>query len=60
MATTVFGAIDIGSYEIRLKILEVSKKNRFQELGDVRYPLELGTESYNVGTLSMQTVDKIC
>ena len=60
MAATVFAAIDIGSYEIGMKIFEISKKPGLHVLNDVRYPLELGTESFSVGRLTMETVDKIC
>ena len=39
MAVTTFAAIDIGSYEISMKIFEFSKKIGFRELNDVRYLL---------------------
>ena len=42
MAVTTFAAIDIGSYEISMKIFEFSKKIGFRELNDVRYRLEIG------------------
>ena len=35
MAVTTFAAIDIGSYEISMKIFEFSKKIGFRELNDV-------------------------
>ena len=60
MAVKIFAAIDISSYEIRMKILELSKKNRFREINDVRYPLGIGAQSYSVGSLSIDMVDKIC
>ncbi len=60
MATSTFAAIDIGSYEVGMKIYELSKKIPFRVVNDVRYRLDLGSESYSVGKLSMETVDKIC
>ncbi|MBR2259598.1 MAG: HD domain-containing protein [Lachnospiraceae bacterium] len=60
MSATVFAAIDIGSYEIGMKIFEISKKPGLHVVNDVRYPLELGTESFSVGRLNIETVDKIC
>ena len=42
MAATVFAAIDIGSYEVSMKIFEFSKKEGFRELNYVRYRLEIG------------------
>ena len=51
MAMTTFAAIDIGSYEISMKIFEFSKKIGFQELNDVRYRLEIGKGAYSSGRL---------
>ena len=42
MAVTTFAAIDIGSYEVSMKIFEMSKRIGFREINDVRYQLELG------------------
>ena len=60
MSVTTYAAIDIGSYEISMKIFELAKKAKIRQLGDVRYRLPLGAESYSVGRLSMKTVDQIC
>ena len=51
MAMTTFAAIDIGSYEISMKIFEFSKKIGFRELNDVRYRLEIGKGAYSSGRL---------
>ena len=51
MAVTTFAAIDIGSYEISMKIFEFSKKIGFRELNDVRYRLEIGKGAYSRGRL---------
>lgn len=42
MTVTTFAAIDIGSYEVCMKIFELSRKNGFRELNHVRYRLEIG------------------
>ena len=47
MAITTFAAIDIGSYEISMKIFEFSKKIGFRQLNDVRYRLEIGKGAYS-------------
>lgn len=60
MAVTTFAAIDIGSYEVSMKIFELSKKIGFREVNDVRYRLELGKGAYSSGMLDMDTVDAIC
>ncbi len=35
MAVTTFAAIDIGSYEVSMKIFEMSKRIGFREMNDV-------------------------
>ncbi len=35
MAVTTFAAIDIGSYEVSMKIFEMSKRIGFREINDV-------------------------
>ena len=60
MAITTFAAIDLGSYEISMKIFEMSRKVGFKELNDIRYRMEVGKDAYSVGRLSMETVDVLC
>lgn len=60
MAVMTFAAIDIGSYEVSMKIFELSKKIGFRELNDVRYSLELGKGVYSNGRLDTQMLDVLC
>ena len=60
MAVMTFAAIDIGSYEVSMKIFELSKKIGFRELDDVRYSLELGKGVYSNGKLDTQMLDVLC
>ena len=60
MAVMTFAAIDIGSYEVSMKIFELSKKIVFRELNDVRYSLELGKGVYSNGKLDTQMLDVLC
>lgn len=60
MAVMTFAAIDIGSYEVSMKIFELSKKFGFRELNDVRYSLELGKSVYSNGKLDTQMLDVLC
>ena len=60
MAVMTFAAIDIGSYEVSMKIFELSKKFGFRELNDVRYSLELGKGVYSNGKLDTQMLDVLC
>ena len=60
MAVTVFAAIDIGSYEVSMKIFEFSRKIGFRDLNDVRYRLEIGKGVYSNRRLDPEIVDAIC
>ena len=60
MTVTTFAAIDIGSYEVCMKIFELSRKNGFRELNHVRYRLEIGKGAYSSGRLEQGMVDAIC
>ena len=57
MAVNTFAAIDIGAYEISMKVFELSKKVGFRELNDVRYRLEVGKDAYSGRKLSSEMVD---
>lgn len=60
MALATFAAIEIGSYEVSMKIYEMSKKGGFKELNHVRYSLELGKDAYATGRLDRAKVDDLC
>ncbi len=60
MAVNTFAAIDIGAYEISMKVFELSKKVGFRELNDVRYRLEVGKDAYSGRKLSSEMVDVLC
>ncbi|MBQ0001533.1 MAG: HD domain-containing protein [Clostridiales bacterium] len=60
MALTTFAAIEIGTYEVSMKIYELSKKAGFHELNHVRYGLELGKDAYADGRLDKNHVTDLC
>ena len=60
MSVNTFAAIDIGSYEISMKVFELSKKVGFRELNDVRYRLELGEDAYTLRKIAPEMVDSLC
>ena len=49
MQYKIFAAINIGSYEVEMKIFELSKSKGMRELDSVRQILELGKEAYEIG-----------
>lgn len=60
MPVTTFAAIDLGSYEISMKIFELSKKFGFRELNDVRSSLQLGKKVYTRRVLEREMIDELC
>lgn len=60
MAVKTFAAIDVGSYELSMKIFEFSGKGAIREIDHIRYRIELGTDTYNTGKLSYERTDELC
>lgn len=60
MAVKTFAAIDIGSYELSMKIFEISKAKGMKEVDHIRYSIDMGTETYTTGKLSYQRVEELC
>jgi len=60
MAYKTFAAIDVGSYELAMKIYEISSKNGIKEIDHIRHRIELGTDSYFRGKLNSDRVDELC
>ena len=46
MAVSRFAAINAGSYELMLKIYEISAGKKVRILDNVRYVMEVGSEIY--------------
>lgn len=60
MAITTFAAIDVGSYDLEMKIFEISGKGGMKQVDDIRYRLDLGSDTYAVGKISYGTVNELC
>ena len=52
MTISTFAAIDVGSYEVSMKVFELSKKAGLREIDYVRSRLELGRGAYYRGKLN--------
>ena len=59
MTYRIFGAIDVGSYEVNLKIYELSMKNGIRLLNHVRHRLDLGSDTYATGKIGTELVDEL-
>lgn len=60
MSVKTFAAIDVGSYELSMKIFEVSKTRGMREIDHIRHSIDMGTETYSTGKLSHDRVDELC
>ena len=60
MAVKTFAAIDLGSYELGLKIFEFSQKNKMKEIDHIRHSIDLGTDTYATGKISTERMDELC
>nr|MCR4744620.1 exopolyphosphatase [Lachnospiraceae bacterium] len=60
MGIKTFAAIDVGSYEVSMKIFEISKKYGVHEIDYIRHRIDLGTETYNTGHISYERMDELC
>ncbi len=59
MTGEVFAAIDLGSYEMALKIFELSDKGGVREIDHVRHRMDLGSETYATGRIGSGHVDEM-
>ena len=55
MAVKTFAAIDVGSYELSMKIFEVSKARGIHEIDHIRHSIDMGTETYITGKLGYES-----
>lgn len=55
-----FAAIDVGSYELGMKIFEFNIKGSMREIDHIRYRIDLGTDTYATGKISYGRVDELC
>ncbi len=60
MAVKTFAAIDVGSYELSMKIFSFSAGTGIKDIDHLRHRIELGTETYTMGKLSVEKVDELC
>lgn len=59
MAIHTFGAIDVGSYELNLKIFEISRGKGIREVDDLVRRVDLGTDTYTHGKISSNHVREV-
>ncbi|MBR1931876.1 MAG: HD domain-containing protein [Lachnospiraceae bacterium] len=60
MSVKTFAAIDVGSYELCMKIFELSGKNKMKEIDCIKQSLDLGSGTYATGKISNEKMDELC
>ncbi len=55
-----FAAIDVGSYEVAMKIFEISTGKGIKQIDHIRHRIELGTDTYHTGKVSPARMDELC
>lgn len=60
MAYKLFAAIDVGSYELEMKIFQLSPRKGITMLNHIRHIIELGKDTYVTGRVSFKHIDEVC
>ena len=60
MSISTFAAIDVGSFELTMKIFQFSGKNGMKEIDCVQRRLDLGTDTYFNGKISNEKMVELC
>ncbi len=60
MNIRTFAAIDVGSYELTMKIFEFSGKNNMREIDCIGRRLDLGSDTFAKGKISREKMDELC
>ncbi len=57
---TVMSAIDLGSYSLKMKIVEIGEQGSVRILENLSKPASLGKDVFSLGKVKYETVDEIC
>ena len=60
MAYKMFASIHVGSEDVSLRIYEISRKNGIRRIDDVKYFIELGSDTYRKGYIEFDLVHELC
>lgn len=60
MSIRTFAAIDVGSFELTMKIFEFTAKGSMKEIDCVQRRLDLGTDTYFHDKISNEKMDELC
>lgn len=60
MSIRTFAAIDVGSFELTMKIFEFPAKKSIREIDCIHRRLDIGTDTYSDGKISNENMDELC
>lgn len=60
MRVTTFAAINIGSYELTMKVYEINEKGRLRTIDSISYRIDLGRDTYTMGKISFDKMNELC
>lgn len=60
MGVQTFAAIDVGSFELTMKIFEFSGKNNMREIERISKRIDLGSDTFAHGKISREKMDELC
>lgn len=60
MGFITFAAIEVGSYEVGMKIFELSKQKGMKQIDFIRHRIELGKDTYVTGKIGCDLTDELC
>lgn len=60
MGVKTFAAIDVGSFELTMKIFEFSGKNSMREIERINKRIDLGSDTFAHGKISKEKMDELC
>ncbi len=60
MGIDTFAAVYIGSYEVSIKIFEMSARKKMRDIDYVRRRIELGRDAYSAGRIGYPLVEELC
>ncbi len=48
------------SFELAMKIFEISPRAGLREIDDIRHRIDLGTDTYTTGKISNERINELC
>ncbi len=60
MSVRTFAAIDVGSFELCMKIFEFFGKNTMREIDCIKQRIDLGSDTYADGKISNEKMNELC